>query len=115
MLGKLSYALQRTGSKGREVAFVTVDPERDTPTVLHAYLSHFGKHFIGLSGTRSQIEAVERSFHVWAQRLPSEHGGYDYDEAHSATMFFIGRDGSIVSLHDASDSVGDLSNALHSL
>ena len=117
MLAKLSNALKRVKSSSSpiKIAFVTVDPQRDTPRVLHAYLSKFGSEFVGLTGTASQIESVERSYHVWAQKLPSKHGGYDYDEAHTSTMFFIDRNRTIVSLHDSSDSVGDLAGAMRQL
>jgi protein SCO1/2 len=116
-LAKLSKGLQRAGpsSESIEVAFVTVDPARDTPWVLRTYVTRFGPHFVGLSGTSSQIEAVERSYHVWAQRLPSKPGTYDYDEAHSSTMFFIDRRRDIVSLRDPSDSVAELARAMQQL
>jgi protein SCO1 len=117
MLAKLSNALRQAkpSSYRSEVAFVTVDPQRDSPRVLHAYLSRFGATFVGLTGTLPQIEAVERLYRVWAARLPSKHGAYDYEEAHSATMFFIDGDQNIVSLHDPSDSVGDLADAMQHL
>ena len=68
--------------------------------MLHAWLAKFGPQVVGLTGTPSQIESVERSYHVYAQKLPSRHGGYGYDEGHSSTIFFIDKDRYIVSLHD---------------
>jgi len=117
MLAKLSSALKQGRSSGApiRIAFVTVDPQRDSPRALHGYLSKFGPQFVGLTGTPSQIGSVERSYHVWAQKLPAKNGGYDYDEAHGSTMFFINRDGNIVALHDASDSVGDLARGMRQL
>lgn len=117
MLAKLAGALKQVQSSAAPIgiAFVTVDPQRDSPRVLHGYLSKFGPQFVGLTGTPSQIGSVERSYHVWAQKLPAKNGGYDYDEAHSSTMFFINRDGNIVVLHDASDSVGDLARGMRHL
>jgi protein SCO1 len=117
MLAKLARAFELTKetSNGIEVAFVTVDPQRDTTRALRAYLSHFEGPFVGLTGAVPQIEAVERSYHIWAQRLPSKRGRYDYDEAHSSMMIFIDRDRNIASLHDPSDSVGELANAMQNL
>jgi protein SCO1 len=117
MLAKLSTALKQAKLSAGPIgiAFVTVDPKRDSPRVLHEYLSKFGSEFVGLTGTPTQIESVERSYHVWAQKVPSKNGGYDYDEAHSSTMFFIDRHRNIVSLHDSSDSVGDLASAMRQL
>jgi len=117
MLAKLASALKQSRSSAAPIgiAFVTVDPQRDSPRVLHGYLSKFGPQFVGLTGTPTQIGSVERTYHVWAQKLPAKNGGYDYDEAHSSTMFFINRDGNIVALHDASDSVGDLARGMRQL
>jgi protein SCO1 len=117
MLAKLSKARRRAGpSPGPiEVAFVTVDPVRDTPRVLRNFVTRFGSGVVGLTGTPSQIEAVERSYHVWSQPLPSIPGTHDYDEAHSSTMFFIDRRREIVSLHDPTDSVAELARAMQQL
>ncbi len=117
MLAKLSKALN--GHDLRTVpitvVFVTVDPQRDSPAVLRAYLSKFGPHFVGLTGTPSQIDSVERSYHVWAQKLPSRNRGYEYDEAHDSTMFFIDSNRNLVSLHDPTDSVNELVDAMRQL
>ena len=40
--------------------FVTIDPDRDTPQVLHTYLSSFDKHIRGFTGTPEQI-ATDRA------------------------------------------------------
>jgi protein SCO1/2 len=116
-LAKLSKALKDVEPSGgsTQIAFITVDPQRDTPKMLHAWLAKFGPQVVGLTGTPSQIESVERSYHVYAQKLPSRHGGYGYDEAHSSTIFFIDKDRYIVSLHDPSDSLGELAHAMRQL
>lgn len=41
--------------------FVTVDPRRDTPRALRAWLDHYNSHFIGLTGHEAQIESAERA------------------------------------------------------
>ncbi len=40
------------------IIFVTVDPEYDTPGHLKAFMAHFNDNFIGLSGTREQIDYI---------------------------------------------------------
>jgi protein SCO1 len=95
-----------------EIAFVTVDPKRDTAPALHRFLSRFNDgpaHVTGLTGTPAQIDAVERAYHVWAQRLP---GRGDYDEAHSAVIYFIDGGGRIRALQDDDDPDAVLSAAL---
>jgi protein SCO1/2 len=63
-MGDLAYALRqqpRSARRGIEVVFVTVDPRRDTRKVLRTWLDHFGGSFVGLTGTRAQIERAEEA------------------------------------------------------
>ena len=46
--------------------FVTVDPERDTPDVLKTYLENFDSRIIGLTGDTKKVEAIVKSFRVYA-------------------------------------------------
>ncbi len=99
------------------VVLVTVDPERDTPAVLHRYLAHFGASpggIVGLTGSASEIDAVEHAYHVWSQRIPGKRGG-TYDEAHSAVIYFIDARGRIASIHDDDDSQAALAAAIRAM
>ena len=40
-----------------QAAFVTVDPERDTPELMKTYLSSFDPRIVGLTGTEEEIAA----------------------------------------------------------
>jgi len=107
-LAKLASAIASAGQAGAdaEIAFVTVDPQRDTPPVLAKYIARFsGATIVGLTGTPKQITGVERAFHVWAQKIPGRRGAQTYDEAHTAIIFFIDRSGRIASMRDDSDTV----------
>ena len=46
------------------VVFVTVDPERDTPAALGAWLAHFDPSFVGLGGPDTTVARVEASLHL---------------------------------------------------
>ncbi len=46
------------------VLFVTVDPDRDTPTVLAQYVALFGNNIIGLRGTPDQLYKLARRYRV---------------------------------------------------
>ena len=108
-LAKLSKAIGN--DRDAEVAFVTVDPQRDTPRAMNAYLARFdGAPIVGLTGTPQQIASVERAYHVWSQKIPGKRGRYDYDEAHIATVFFIDPNGRQRMLADQTDSVETLAS-----
>ncbi|WP_213947615.1 SCO family protein [Luteibacter sp. dw_328] len=70
--------------------FVTIDPERDTPTRLQAYVHAFGKDVVGLTGTTAQIDAITDEYHVYFKKVPVD-GGYLMD--HSTMLFLVGSNG----------------------
>lgn len=100
-----------------EIAFVTVDPQRDTPAVLAAYLKRFGGDIVGLTGSQQAIAGVERAYHIWAQKIPGKRAGgdYGYDEAHASVIFLIDAHGKQRVLQDASDSVASLAHDMRLL
>jgi protein SCO1 len=71
--------------------FVTVDPERDTPEVLKAYMANFDPSFLALSGTPAQLAAVAKDFKIYYKKVdgktPTSYtmdhsaGSYVYDPA----------------------------------
>ncbi len=52
-----------------QVLFVTLDPERDTPKVLSAYVPNFDARFLGLYGSPAQTEDVTREFKIFYQKV----------------------------------------------
>lgn len=78
-LAKIDSALGQLGDLASDIQplYVTVDPERDSPGVLQAYLRNHAR-FLGLTGTRAEIDAMKRCFKVFAERRddPGAPGGY---------------------------------------
>jgi protein SCO1/2 len=71
-----------------QVLFVTLDPERDTPDKLAAYVSWFNPTFIGLSGDLAATEAAAREFKIFFARSKSSAGmGYTIDHSAGAYAF----------------------------
>ena len=71
--------------------FITVDPERDTPSALKDYLSSFDPHLRGLTGDRAAIEAAEKAYRVYAKKVPAENGDYSMD--HTALVYLMDKQG----------------------
>jgi len=74
--------------------FVTVDPERDTPAVLKDYLSSFDPRIIGVTGDEAAVAAAEKSYRVYAKKVPTDGGGYTMD--HTAIVYLMNKDGRFV-------------------
>ena len=71
-----------------QVLFVTLDPARDTPEKLAAYVPWFYPSFIGLYGEPAAIAAAAREFKVFFARSPGSQGmGYLIDHSTAAYGF----------------------------
>lgn len=82
LLGKDAQRLQ--------VIFITIDPERDNPTVLSAYTSTFDAGFIGLYGDLEQTAATAKEFKVYYKKVPT---GASYTMDHSALSYVFDPEG----------------------
>lgn len=57
--------------------FVTVDPRRDTPAILKAFVSAFHPRMVGLTGAPDRIAALEKAYGVTAEaEKPNAEGAY---------------------------------------
>lgn len=65
------------------VVFITTDPERDTPEVLREWLDLFDSRFIGLTGTREEINRAQSLLGV-NPASRTDLGGGNYAVNHSA-------------------------------
>lgn len=73
-----------------QVLLVSVDPERDTPDRLGAYVKSFDESFIGLRPEPADLEKVVKAFHAIAVKVPTTGGDYTID--HSATIYVYDRE-----------------------
>lgn len=72
------------------VLLVSVDPERDTPEVLGAYVKNFDPSFVGLRPEPAELAEVVKAFHAIAVKVPVGDKG-DYTIDHSATIYVYDR------------------------
>lgn len=75
-----------------QVAFVTVDPQRDTPAHLRAYLAAFDTTFLGLAGDEAGTRAIAESLGVSYRRVGE---GDLATFEHTASWFLLGADGQL--------------------
>ncbi len=83
--------------KGRDrqlfqVVFITLDPERDTPEVLDAYVKAFDPSFTALTGTPEEIAEVAKEFKVFYEKVPA---GDTYTISHSSTSYVYATRGTL--------------------
>jgi len=94
-LAELSEVMKKLGSGADrvQVLFITVDPERDTQTVLGQYVPAFDPRFVGLTGSVEQIAAVAKDFKAFYQKVPTPNGSYTVD--HFSGMYAFDATGRI--------------------
>jgi protein SCO1/2 len=75
-------------------AFVSVDPERDTPDVMRDYVGAFDDRIMALTGSRENIDSMLKAYRVYAKRVPLDDGDYTMD--HSAAVYLMNADNKFV-------------------
>jgi protein SCO1/2 len=89
-LAEIAEAKKALGTDGDKLqtVFVTVDPERDTPEVLAAYVGSFGRDFVALRGTLEQTKAAAKEFKVFFAKVPGKsEGSYSMDHTAGSYVF----------------------------
>ncbi|MFY9136888.1 SCO family protein, partial [Zwartia sp.] len=96
-MAQLTEVLEKLGDQAKDVRiiFVSVDPHRDTPDVLQAYVNAFNKNAIGLTGSEKQVADLARRYRV-AYQIEKPKPGDDakiYDVTHSRGVFIFDKTG----------------------
>lgn len=71
--------------------FVTIDPERDTPDVLGAYIASVNPRVTGITGDPDKVRAMAEGFAVYFRRQELDDGDYTMD--HTASVFLLDSNG----------------------
>ncbi|KAI3941014.1 hypothetical protein MKX01_037905 [Papaver californicum] len=67
--------------------FVTIDPERDSPRQLKAYLNEFDPRIVGLTGSISSVKEMAREYRIFFKKV--EEDGADYLVLTSHNMYLL--------------------------
>ena len=90
-LARLTVLMKSLGSESNRlnVAFVTIDPARDTPRQLKQYLSAFDSRIMGLTGSDAAVAKAAKEYGVFYQKAPLPGGGYSME--HSTAVYLVDR------------------------
>jgi cytochrome oxidase Cu insertion factor (SCO1/SenC/PrrC family) len=110
----MSAAFAEMGSTSEAITpiFVTVDPERDTPTVMSDYVKNFHPRLVGLTGTPEQVAAIAKVYHIFYQKVPDPKNPSDYEMDHSSILYLMGPDGKFIKHFPYTTDAKGLSEAL---
>ena len=87
-MAELAEAKKLLGADGDKLQglFVTVDPERDTPEVLKAYMANFDPTFLALRGTPEQLAEMAKEYKVYYKKAEGK-TPTSYTMDHSAASY----------------------------
>jgi protein SCO1/2 len=110
--GLKAYEASRPDRAARvQPIFITVDPERDDPAALKAFVSAFHPRLIGLTGTRAQIDAAKKAYGIYARKVEtSDPGNYLVD--HFAVFYLFGPDGAPIAFLPHGSSAAEVTAML---
>lgn len=98
-MSELAEVKRLLGDQGNKLqgVFITVDPSRDTPELLKAYMANFDPSFIAFVPTPDQLAAVAKDFKIYYKKVdgktPSSYtmdhsaGSYVYDPQGHVRLF----------------------------
>lgn len=89
-LSELAEVKKLLGTSGEQLQglFVSVDPERDTPEVMKAYMDSFDPSFLALLATPEELVALAKDFKVYYKKVPgSTPGNYTMDHSAGSYVF----------------------------
>ncbi|MCJ0762125.1 SCO family protein [Variovorax terrae] len=95
-MAELAEAKKLLGPDGDKLQglFVTVDPERDTPEVLKAYMGNFDPGFLALYTTPDKLEALAKDFKIYYKKVPGK-TATSYTMDHSAGSYVYDTQGNV--------------------
>lgn len=97
-LNAVADAMDKLGPAASQVQplFITVDPKRDTATVVKQYAAAFGPSIEGLTGTPDEIASVAKEYRVYYAEHRTGPGPNDYSMDHSSVLYFMSPNGGFI-------------------
>ncbi|SCB18889.1 SCO family protein [Rhizobium hainanense] len=78
---------------GLKAYFFTVDPERDTPEIMHSYTGNFTDRITGITGDPGEMQKAIKGWRIYAKKVPTPDGGYTMD--HTASVLLVDAEGNL--------------------
>ena len=109
MAANMALALNASERDSQGI-FISVDTERDTPQITHAYASKFHESMMGLSGSHEQVQQAALNFGVSFVVTKSQKA---YTVEHTSDIFLIGPDGKVIEVFALNASPKAMANAIN--
>jgi protein SCO1/2 len=115
-MGEMAVWFEQLGDEAGDLKafFVSVDPERDRPEIIHDYVSWLDGRVTGITGTQAEIDKMVAAWRVFAEKVPTDDGSYTMN--HTASVFLVNAagefEGTIAYQEDPATAVGKIRKLL---
>lgn len=112
-LQKMNVALNKIGPLAERVQplFITIDPERDTQSVMAAYVKPFHPRLLGLTGTVEQVQAALKAYRIYARKV-EDPAMSEYTMDHTSYIYLMGPDGTLIDLYGMDSTAAEIAAGL---
>lgn len=112
-LEKISIVVDNLKKENYDITplFISVDPERDTPENVGKYLKEFSDHFIGLTGTKEQVEKATRAYRIYYSVGPKDKDN-DYIVDHTIISYLVSPTGELVDYFGQTKLAPEMENTI---
>lgn len=100
--------LHANGGSFPEIILVSVDPQRDSPEVMAAYVAKFGEGITGVTGALEEIRKLTVTLGVYFHQAAGADGHRSVE--HSAAVMLINKSGAMSALFGAPHGIDDFVN-----
>ena len=98
MLTQLYAKLEKDNLPLPQIVFITLDPKRDTQTIVANYAKAFNHSFIGVTGPLVGIQQLSKQMGVVYIRAKQDSSNKNYQIDHSGTLYLINPDGQLLAV-----------------
>lgn len=116
-LAKFREVQRALGAEAARVrfVFVTVDPERDAPARLKAYVETFSPTFIGLTGERTALAKVWEDYGLYVARQATQGSAVGYLMIHSSSSYLVDQAGALRLVYPVEATAEDIAADIRQL
>ena len=113
---KLAHVNKLLGKTADQVmtVFVSVDPDRDTTTVLKNYLAYFHMNSIGLTGTKDEVDRVVKQYGA-KYEIEQSDSAAGYHINHSTDLYLLDQKGELAKTFSYSDGTQTIADGVKTL
>ncbi len=114
MLSSIAVALNDLGPRAGLIQplFVTLDPQRDTPSVMKQYTALFSPRILGLTGTSTALAEAAQAYGVRYARQQTGPAPGDYDMEHSGYVYLMYPAGNLALTIPPGQASGDMASEI---